>query len=121
MPNCFFPHKKNAHLSELLPLSPEVIKARCDTHRQWGEMVFDQEPKDPETHIHTTSRGERTRAKSELMILEQLYSYAIPSRKDYRQAGIVPWENLIVTYDRDGAANMQIIKSTILYHLLPRL
>ncbi|MGI6767074.1 MAG: hypothetical protein ACOX4R_07720 [Lentihominibacter sp.] len=178
--------QKNAHLSELLPLSPEIIKARCDAHRQWGEMEFDQEPKIPDVHIHTTSRGERTRAKSELIILEQLYSYTIPSRyemriyvsdpryvnctnytltpqtpydkyfapdftfetadgsllfwehagmmddpsyrarhiqklNDYRQAGIVPWQNLIVTYDRDGAANMQIIKSTILYHLLPRL
>lgn len=178
--------QKNAHLSELLPLSPEIIKARCDAHRQWGETEFDQEPKNPETHIHITSRGERTRAKSELIILEQLYSYTIPSRyemriyvsdpryvnysnytltpqtpydkyfapdftfetadgsllfwehagmmddpsyrarhiqklNDYRQAGIVPWQNLIVTYDQDGAANMQIIKSTILYHLLPRL
>ncbi len=36
-------------------------------------------------------------------------------------AGIVPWKNLIVTYDMDGVINIPLIKSIIENEVLPRL
>ena len=37
------------------------------------------------------------------------------------QAGIVPWKNLIVTYDNDGVINVPLIKSIIEKDVIPRL
>lgn len=37
------------------------------------------------------------------------------------QAGIVPWKNLIVTYDNDGVINIPLIKSIIENDVIPRL
>lgn len=37
------------------------------------------------------------------------------------QAGIVPWKNLIVTYDNDGVINVPLIKSIIENDVIPRL
>lgn len=40
----------------------------------------------------------------------------------YARHGIVPWRNLIVTYDtEDGAINMGLIDSIVKYQILPRL
>ena len=36
-------------------------------------------------------------------------------------AGIVPWRNLIVTYDNDGIINVPMIKSIIEHEVIPRL
>ena len=36
-------------------------------------------------------------------------------------AGIVPWKNLIVTYDNDGIINVPMIKSIIEHEVIPRL
>ena len=41
--------------------------------------------------------------------------------KLYESAGIVPWRNLIVTYDNDGIVNLPMIKSIVKYEILPRL
>ena len=37
------------------------------------------------------------------------------------QAGIVPWKNLIITYDNDGVINVPLIKSIIENDVIPRL
>lgn len=37
------------------------------------------------------------------------------------QAGIVPWRNLIITYDNDGVINVPLIKSIIEKDVIPRL
>ena len=37
------------------------------------------------------------------------------------RAGIVPWKNLIVTYDNDGVINVPLIKSIIENDVIPRL
>jgi len=37
------------------------------------------------------------------------------------QAGIVPWKNLIVTYDNDAVINVPLIKSIIEKDVIPRL
>lgn len=39
----------------------------------------------------------------------------------FEQAGIVPWKNLIVTYDNDGIINVPLIKSIIENDVIPRL
>jgi len=39
----------------------------------------------------------------------------------YEKEGIVPWENLIVTYDVNGTINSPLIKSIIEYEVIPRL
>ena len=39
----------------------------------------------------------------------------------YEANGIVPWENLIVTYDSDGSVNIPLIKSIIEDEIIPRL
>ena len=39
----------------------------------------------------------------------------------FESAGIVPWENLIVTYDVDGMINVPMIKSIIENDVIPRL
>ena len=39
----------------------------------------------------------------------------------YEKAGIVPWQNLIVTYDEDGVINAPLINSIIEHDVLPRL
>ena len=39
----------------------------------------------------------------------------------YERAGIVPWKNLIVTYDMDGQLNLPMIKSIIEHDVLPRI
>ena len=37
------------------------------------------------------------------------------------KGGIVPWKNLIVTYDIDGSINVPMIKSIIEKDVIPRL
>lgn len=39
----------------------------------------------------------------------------------FGRIGIVPWKNLIVTYDIDGVINVPMIKSVIEYDVIPRL
>ena len=39
----------------------------------------------------------------------------------FEGVGIVPWKNLIVTYDIDGVINIPMIKSIIENEVLPRL
>lgn len=39
----------------------------------------------------------------------------------YESAGIVPWKNLIVTYDNNGELNLPMIKSIVENEVLPRL
>ena len=39
----------------------------------------------------------------------------------YEKAGIVPWQNLIITYDEDGVINAPLINSIIENDVLPRL
>lgn len=87
----------------------------------------------PEEKRHTTSRGLKVRSKSEVLITEMLPDgrvfywehCGLMSLKEYREhqkwkmevyekAGIVPWKNLIVTYDdEDGNINVGIIESEI--------
>ena len=46
----------------------------------------------------------------------------LKKRSMYERFGIVPWENLIITYDTvDGGINMALIDSIIRYEVLPRL
>ena len=46
----------------------------------------------------------------------------LKKRSMYERFGIVPWENLIITYDTvDGGINMALIDSIIRYQVLPRL
>lgn len=40
---------------------------------------------------------------------------------DYRRAGIVPWDNLIVTYENDGQLNMAMVDAIIKNEIIPRL
>ena len=40
---------------------------------------------------------------------------------NYRRAGIVPWDNLIVTYEKDGQLNMAMIDAIIQNEIIPRL
>ena len=40
---------------------------------------------------------------------------------DFEGVGIVPWKNLIITYDVDGVINVPLIKSIIENEVLPRL
>lgn len=49
----------------------------------------------------------RTRHKKKIDLMER--------------AGIVPWKNLIITYDNDGVINVPMIKSIIENEVLPRL
>ena len=35
--------------------------------------------------------------------------------------GIVPWKNMIITYDNDGEINVPMIKSIIEHDVIPRL
>ena len=39
----------------------------------------------------------------------------------YEKAGIVPWQNLIITYDEDGVINAPLINSIIENDVLSRL
>ena len=39
----------------------------------------------------------------------------------YERIGIVPWKNLIITYDVDGVINVPLIKSIIEHDVIPRL
>lgn len=41
--------------------------------------------------------------------------------KEYERAGIVPWRNLIITYDEGGVINAPLINSIIEHDVLPRL
>ncbi|MDO4870047.1 MAG: hypothetical protein Q4A65_07200 [Bacillota bacterium] len=41
--------------------------------------------------------------------------------KQYREVGIVPWKNLIVTYDTHGSINMAMVEATIMNDIIPRL
>ena len=41
--------------------------------------------------------------------------------KIYEANGIVPWRNLIVTYDSDGSVNVPLIKSIIENEIIPRM
>ena len=41
--------------------------------------------------------------------------------KMYEHAGIVPWRNMIITYDKDGIISVPLIKSIIENEVLPRL
>ena len=46
----------------------------------------------------------------------------LKKRSMYERFGIVPWKNLIITYDTvDGGINMALIDSIIRYEVLPRL
>jgi len=39
----------------------------------------------------------------------------------FESIGIVPWKNLIITYDIDGAVNIPMIKSIIENDVIPRM
>ena len=41
--------------------------------------------------------------------------------KIFESVGIVPWKNLIITYDIDGVINIPLIKSIIENDVIPRL
>jgi len=41
--------------------------------------------------------------------------------RSFESIGIVPWKNLIITYDVEGAINIPMIKSIIEYDVIPRL
>ena len=50
---------------------------------------------------------------------ENYINYNRWKQGQYEQAGIVPWDNLIVTYDsEDGILNIPLIESEIIYRLL---
>ena len=56
------------------------------------------------------------------MMAEDYYRSGHRKKMDtYEANGIVPWENLIVTYDSDGSVNIPLIKSIIEYEIIPRL
>ena len=40
---------------------------------------------------------------------------------EYRRVGIVPWDNLIVTYEKDGMINMAMVDALIKNEVIPRL
>lgn len=56
------------------------------------------------------------------MMAEDYYRSGHRKKMDtYEANGIVPWENLIVTYDSDGSVNIPLIKSIIEDEIIPRL
>jgi len=135
--------------------------------RLWGAQPFVRSDFRPEELIHTSSRGEKLRSKSELLIAETYYNLGIEFRYEevikvgrydfapdfafidfegnpffhehagmmgdikyrnrhkwkmarYEEAGIVPWKNLIITYDYDDHINMQEIHAIIDGMVKPR-
>ena len=99
----------------------------------WANQPYQMSNYKPEEKRHTTSRGLKVRSKSKVLIAEMLPDgrvfywehCGLMSLKEYREhqkwkmevyekAGIVPWKNLIVTYDdEDGNINVGIIESEI--------
>ncbi len=56
------------------------------------------------------------------MMSEDYYRIGHRRKMDtYETNGIVPWKNLIVTYDSDGSVNIPLIKSIIEDEIIPRL
>lgn len=141
---------------------------RYKTLLEWSAQPYEKSTFHPEHLIHRTSMGFKVRSKSELIIVEQLYTNMAPTRYEqilyignrslstdfsfldicgeefywehagmmdipeyrkrhewkmelYESAGIVPWKNLIVTYDNNGDLNLPMIKSIIENEVLPRL
>ena len=41
--------------------------------------------------------------------------------QQYLHAGIIPGNNLLISYDQDGVINMPIIENMIRYEVIPRL
>ena len=41
--------------------------------------------------------------------------------REYRQIGIVPWDNLIVTYEKEGIINVAMVNAIIKNEIIPRL
>ena len=148
-------------------ITQDVLEAamRSSAASEWASEEYEQLNYKPEEKRHITSRGERMRSKSEMLIAELLYSFGIEFRyeqivrigsktfapdftirladgriiywehmgktsdKDYvrsqfrkieyyAESGIVPWDNLIVTFDdTDGNLDIRSIKSIIVNRL----
>ena len=67
------------HLVTSLHLSGEDL-ARILRHREWGKADYRVSNYKPEWKKHRTSRGLKMRSKSEVLIMEKLYHYAIDVR-----------------------------------------
>lgn len=146
----------------------ERVSMRMRSHEEWAQLPYEQSNFKPEERNKLTSRGQRMRSKTEVMIAEKLYEYGVPFRYEqlidvgkwklapdftfedrrkeefyweycgmmdniqyvgqhkwkmnvYQENGILPWENLIVTYDKGNNINMAVIDSVIRNQIIPRL
>lgn len=55
-------------------------RQRISSHSAWGNAPYQRSPRSIEGIGLVTSRGERMRSKSELLIAERLYAYGVPFR-----------------------------------------
>ena len=97
--DCFFTKtaRRIPGKSPILPRDPdeifytdeELAKARYDRHIDWANASYIRSSYRPEELIETTSRGERMRSKSEVLLAEAFYKYKIPFR--YEDTTETPW------------------------------
>ncbi|MCF0229787.1 MAG: hypothetical protein HUJ76_08880, partial [Parasporobacterium sp.] len=79
---------------EFFMTEDELARARYERHAAWANEDYERSSYMPEGLIEITSRGERVRTKSEMLIAETLYKYNIPFRyedaTDYAWLGMIP-------------------------------
>ena len=64
-------------------LTDDMIKFRCDAHREWAEEDYEKNTYPfPEGEVHLTSFGLRVRSRGEIMIAERLHHFGVPNRYD---------------------------------------
>lgn len=111
-----------------------------DTSGSWDSEPYEKSDFRPEELTKITTRGLHVRSMAELVIAERFYYHQLMFRYEelihiddynfaldftimrrhkwklsmYEKAGIVPWDNLIVTYgDRNANVDMRIVESEI--------
>ena len=79
---------------ELFMSEEELARARYNRHAAWAKADYEKSTYMPEKLVEITSRGERVRTKSEVLIAETLYKYNVPFRyedmSDYVWLGVIP-------------------------------
>lgn len=98
----FFPDSRTGFPEDLMSDGTSGSAGVAAKVKAWCEEPYEQSDYMPDKKIHTTSRGENKR-KMEI----------------YETAGIVPWDNLIVTYgDINGNIDVRAIESELRSKLL---
>ncbi len=80
----------------------QYLEGNANTQDSWMHMPYEQSDYHPEQKVHATSQG--------------LYKWKMDL---YESAGIVPWKNLIVTYeDENGFINLAVMEAQLKAMLL---